>query len=274
MKSLVTLERRVVFSSGHRYWRTDKTPEENRFLFGDWASPFNHGHNYVLWVSAEGEVDPVNGMVVNIKWIDDVLKEKIVKVFDQKSINDEVPGFDLRPPSVENLLLWIADQLHDLPGEARLASLKLEEHPLLYGEWRAENNMLTLTRVYEFAASHRLHTDQLSGPENVRLYGKCNHVHGHGHNYVLEVTITGEPDPETGMMADLGELDRAVEALVVDRYDHRNLDVDVPELSGKVTTSEVVAQEIFRQLDGRVPAELHRVRLFETARNAFEVTRG
>lgn len=267
------LIRKITFSSGHRYWYADKFKEENRAIFGPWCSPYNHGHNYVLHVGAEGTVDAANGMVVNIKWIDDVLKERVISVFDQKSINDEVPGFEDRAPSIENLLLYFRDILQYLPGQAELTTLKLEETPLLYGEWTKHNNMISLTRVYEFAASHRLHTDALSEEENLRLFGKCCNPNGHGHNYVLEVTISGEPDPVSGMLADIGELDHVVNQEVVDRYDHKNLDKDIPEFEGRVTTSEVVSQEIFDRLKTNVPGQLERVRLHETARNIFEVTR-
>jgi 6-pyruvoyltetrahydropterin/6-carboxytetrahydropterin synthase len=118
-----------------------------------------------------------------------------------------------------------------------------------------------------------LHSPHLSDEENVRAYGKCNHVHGHGHNYVLEVTVSGEPDPASGMLVDLDLLDAVVEREVVVRYDHRNLDVDVEELRGQVTTSENVAKTIFDRLDAALGNQLSRVRLLETARNAFEVRR-
>ena len=269
---MVKLTRKISFSSGHRYWRSDLSEAENRELFGEWASPFNHGHNYVLWVGAQGETDPENGMVVNIKWIDDVLKERVIAKFDQRSINDEVPGFETTAPSLENLLDYFREELQELPGEVELTDLKLEETPLLYGEWTKEKNMTTLTRVYEFAAAHRLHVDGLPESENIRLFGKCNHVNGHGHNYVLEVTVTGEINPDTGMMVSIDELDHVVEKEIMNRYDHRNLDMDVPELHGKNTTSEVVSEAIFDRLVGLVPGQLVRVRLFETARNVFEVT--
>lgn len=269
---LVTLTRRVAFSSGHRYWREDWPEGENRRVWGRWASRFNHGHNYVLWVSARGSVDESNGMVVNIKWIDDVLQEKVVGRFDQRSLNDEVPELAGRVTSLEGLLVFLRDELGVLPGGVELTGLRLEETPLLYGEWTKENDMVSVTRVYEFAAAHRLHVPDLSESENVRLFGKCNHVHGHGHNYVLEVTVSGEVDPVSGMSVDIAELDGVVEREVVGRYDHRNLDVDVEELAGRNTTSEVVAQAIFDRLRGVVPGRLARVRLFETARNVFEVT--
>lgn len=270
---MVRMTRRVSFSSGHRYWLESLTPEANRERFGPWASPFNHGHNYVLDVTTQGMVDPVNGMVVNIKRIDDLLKDQVVSRFDQKSLNDEVEELKGRSPSVENVMATILTLLHELPREVELVGLRLEETPLLYGEMHKTTAWkTTLTRVYEFAAAHRLDVASLSHEENLRLFGKCNNPAGHGHNYVLEVTVTGVPDPETGMLADLGALDAVVEAEVVGRYDHKNLNEDIPEFAGRPTTSEVVVQEIWNRLVGKVPATLDRVRLFETARNVFEVS--
>jgi 6-pyruvoyltetrahydropterin/6-carboxytetrahydropterin synthase len=269
----VALTRKITFSSGHRYWNHSLSEDENYALFGKWASFYNHGHNYVLDVTTLGNIDPAHGMVVNIKDIDDILKAHVIAKFDQKSINDQVPEFATVAPSVENLLLYFAERLTPvMPPEATLTGLTLYETPLLYGSWKADSKMITLTRVYEFAAAHRLHADGLPDAENLRLFGKCNHVHGHGHNYILEVTIGGEPDPKSGMLASIEDLDRVVHQRVVDRYDHRNLNLDVEELAGLNTTSEVVAKAIFDQLSGHVPAKLVSVRLHETARNIFEVT--
>jgi 6-pyruvoyltetrahydropterin/6-carboxytetrahydropterin synthase len=276
MRTTVRLTRRVAFSSGHRYWFAHLSEAENRALFGPWASPYSHGHNYALWASFDGGVEPETGMVVNIKDLDAILQRVIVGQFDTKSLNDEVPFFANHAPTVENLLLYIRAEIEasDLPESVRLTHLKLEETPLLYGEHPTNTAMtISLTRVYEFAAAHRLHAEALPHARNLELYGKCNNPAGHGHNYVLEVTVEGEPNPETGMIADLGALDAKVEELVVDRYDHKNLNIDIPEFAGKITTSEVVVEEIFRRLDGRLPATLRRVRLYETARNVFEVER-
>lgn len=270
MSDLVRMTRRVTFSSGHRYWFPHLSAGENREIFGPWASRFNHGHNFTLDVTVEGKIDPVTGMVVNIKRIDDVLKERIVSRFDQRSINDEIEAFEDRAPSLENLMLYIRDDLQgNLPPECAFIGLRLEEMPTLYGEL---DTKMTLTRTYEFAASHRLHSPSMSDEENVALFGKCNNPAGHGHNYILEVTIEGQPDPRSGMMADLGTLDEVVSSEVVDRYDHKNLNEDLPEFTGRPTTTEIVTQEIFNRLKERVPARLHRVRLWETARNMFEVT--
>jgi 6-pyruvoyltetrahydropterin/6-carboxytetrahydropterin synthase len=274
VKSTVRLTRVVSFSAGHRYWLNSLTAEENRQRFGKWASPYNHGHNYVLSVTAEGPVDVSTGMVVNIKRIDDLLKERILSQFDQRSINDEVPWFEHRASSLENILSYIRGELESLPEPAVMVGLKLEEMPTLWAEWNIEQETkMTITRVYEFAASHRLHAPQLPHERNLELYGKCNNPAGHGHNYVLEVSIAGVPDETTGFAVDLGRLDEVVHAEVVDRYDHHNLNEDLPEFKDRMTTSEVVVQEIWKRLDGKVPGELARIRLHETARNIFEVSR-
>lgn len=268
----VTLSRKVAFSSGHRYWIESLDESENRKLFGQWASPYNHGHNYVLWVSVEGDVNPADGMVVNIKDVDAVLQREVVAVFDQKSINDEVPPFGQIVPSTENLTRHIQHRLTDLPKGAALTKLRLEETSTLWCELETETDMLTITRTYEFAASHRLHVEEFSAEQNREAFGKCNNAAGHGHNYGLEVTVTGDPDPVTGFIVDIGRLDSVVNQEVVDRYDHKNLNCDVPELAGKNPTSEVVAIAIFDRLKSTVPCRLVKVRLLETARNAFEVS--
>ncbi len=272
MSPLVQMTRRVVFSSGHRYWRHDLSDEANRKLFGEWASPYNHGHNYTLEVTVEGTVDPRTGMVVNIKRIDDVLKEVVLGPCDGRSLNDEVPYFTERAPTVENILRFCRQAIEpQLPGECILTALKLEETPTLYGELAAHSNMITITRVYEFAAAHRLHSEALTSQENLDLFGKCNNPAGHGHNYVLEVTVAGQPDNQTGMLVDIDKLDEAVNREVVDRYDHKHLNVDVPEFKEKPASSEYIVAEIFERLKDSVPARLTRVRLWETARNIFTI---
>jgi 6-pyruvoyltetrahydropterin/6-carboxytetrahydropterin synthase len=141
--------------------------------------------------------------------------------------------------------------------------------------------MLRLSKRYPFSASHRLHSSELSEQENARLFGKCNNPFGHGHNYVLEVGVCGEADPESGMLLPRAELDRLVRKAVLDKVDHANLNADVAGMRGLVPTTENLALVIGRWLreawekefDGR-PVRLDRVRIEETARNTFEVTYG
>ncbi|MGA3293950.1 MAG: 6-carboxytetrahydropterin synthase [Candidatus Acidiferrales bacterium] len=129
---------------------------------------------------------------------------------------------------------------------------------------------LSLTRRYHFAASHRLHSPKFSDEENLRLYGKCSNPYGHGHNYALEVTITGPIDPATGMVANLGELDPFVEREVVEAFDHKYLNEEVPEFAVSVPTTENVCREIYRRLKTFPAARLERVRIEETSKNSFE----
>jgi 6-pyruvoyltetrahydropterin/6-carboxytetrahydropterin synthase len=125
-------------------------------------------------------------------------------------------------------------------------------------------------RRYLMSASHRLHTDALSADENNAAYGKCNHPHGHGHNYVVEVLTRGLVDQETGMVINLAVLDEMVQARVLDRFDHANLNLD-PAFTGIVPTTENLCKVVYKLLDGSLaPAELEHVRVEETENNFFE----
>lgn len=129
---------------------------------------------------------------------------------------------------------------------------------------------VSLTRRYRFAASHRLHSARFSDEENRRLYGKCSNPHGHGHNYVVEVTMTGPVDPATGMVANLGDLDPFVGREVVEAFDHKYLNEQVTEFREVVPTSENLCREIYRRLKTFPAARLERVRIEETSMNSFE----
>jgi 6-pyruvoyltetrahydropterin/6-carboxytetrahydropterin synthase len=130
---------------------------------------------------------------------------------------------------------------------------------------------ISLSRRYHFAASHRLHTAKLSEEENKRVYGKCSNPYGHGHNYVLEVTVTGPVDPETGMIANLAELDPFVQREVIEPFDQKFLNEEVAEFREQVATTENVCREIFRRLKSFPLARLERVRVEETSKNSFEI---
>ena len=128
----------------------------------------------------------------------------------------------------------------------------------------------SLTRRYRFAASHRLHSAHFGEEENQRVYGKCNNPYGHGHNYVVEVTVTGPVDPATGMIANLGDLDAFVEREVIEPFDHKYLNEEVRGISRDVPTTENMCIEIFNRLQPFPPARLERVRIEETSMNSFE----
>ncbi|GAC1684051.1 MAG: hypothetical protein PVS2B2_23160 [Candidatus Acidiferrum sp.] len=129
---------------------------------------------------------------------------------------------------------------------------------------------VALGRRYRFSASHRLHSSYLSEEENCSIYGKCNNPHGHGHNYILEVAVTGAVDPATGMVANLSDLDAFVEREVLEAFDHKSLNEEVPAFREKVPTTEYLCIEIYRRLKSFPIARLERVRVEETANNSFE----
>jgi 6-pyruvoyltetrahydropterin/6-carboxytetrahydropterin synthase len=127
-----------------------------------------------------------------------------------------------------------------------------------------------LTRRYLFSASHRLHSAEMSPEENRGIYGKCNNPHGHGHNYSLEVTVSGQVDQSTGMVCNLVDLDGFVHAEILTRYDLENLNT-LQEFSRIVPTTENLCVEIYEILQrGFNRAHLERVRLEETMMNSFE----
>ncbi|MGH9757390.1 MAG: 6-carboxytetrahydropterin synthase [Candidatus Acidiferrales bacterium] len=129
----------------------------------------------------------------------------------------------------------------------------------------------SLTRRYRFAASHRLHAADLSDGENRRIYGKCNNPYGHGHNYTLEVTMTGPVSEATGMIANLADLDAFVDNEVLEPFDHKYLNEEVAPFADVVPTTENVCREIFRRLETFLLARLERVRIEETSKNSFEL---
>jgi 6-pyruvoyltetrahydropterin/6-carboxytetrahydropterin synthase len=127
-----------------------------------------------------------------------------------------------------------------------------------------------LGRRYRFAASHRLHNSKLSEAQNIELYGKCNNPHGHGHNYVLEVVVSGAVDAASGMIANLADLDAYVEKQVLNDYDHKSFNEDVAAFREVVPTTENVCMDIFARLKTFPLAKLERIRVEETGNNSFE----
>ena len=140
---------------------------------------------------------------------------------------------------------------------------KIVHHPLVLA------GVVHVTRQVHFNAAHRLHNPTKSLAWNRRQYGLCANPHWHGHNYVLEATVRGQPDPATGYVIDLGELKRILHRAVVDPCDHRNLNTEVGFLRGTIPTTENLVIAFWREIAARLPAAatLHRVRLYETPRH-------
>lgn len=136
---------------------------------------------------------------------------------------------------------------------------------------------IRMVRRYRFSASHRLHTPLLSDAENLSVYGKCNNPYGHGHNYVIEVSVLGQLDVEKGRLLPVSLLDELVRLTVLKDLDHRNLNVEVPEFAAMVPTTENLARVIARRLSlawktafAGSAARFEKVRIWETRNNIFE----
>ena len=131
-----------------------------------------------------------------------------------------------------------------------------------------------LTRRYKFSASHRLHSPELSEQQNRETYGKCNNPYGHGHNYKVEVTVSGEPDPETGMVCNLADLDGFVDRELMPRFAFSNLN-EVDNFRNQVPTTENLSRELFHLFRDRFRlAKVEKVRIEETMMNSFEYAGG
>ncbi|WP_404425548.1 6-pyruvoyl trahydropterin synthase family protein [Nibricoccus sp. IMCC34717] len=133
---------------------------------------------------------------------------------------------------------------------------------------RALAGTVFVTRQVHFNAAHRLHNPDKNDAWNQAVFGVCNNPRWHGHNYVLEVTVKGVPNPDSGYVIDLGELKAILEEVILRPCDHRNLNEEVPFLAGVIPTAENLAIAFWNELAPRLPSgRLHRVRLYETDRN-------
>ena len=149
-----------------------------------------------------------------------------------------------------------------MPAKSTKAVLKARRSGALVD---AGAGVVYITRQVHFNAAHRLHNPSFDPKWNASSFGRCANPHWHGHNYVLEVTVAGEPNPATGMVLDLKDLKEILQREVTDRMDHRFLNYEVPELSGQIPTCENIAAVIWRLLEPKITqGSLHRVRLYET----------
>jgi 6-pyruvoyltetrahydropterin/6-carboxytetrahydropterin synthase len=133
--------------------------------------------------------------------------------------------------------------------------------------------MIYLTRRERFSSAHRMFRPDLSDEENMRIYGKCSNPHWHGHNYVLKVTVRGEPDPEAGYFMNATRLREIINEKVIVKLDHKNMNVETDFMAGKVATTENLAMAIWNELQAAIAAEgaqLHCVKVEETENNFIE----
>ncbi len=184
-----------------------------------------------------------------------------------------------RPEAPRTIPGWTRDLAHTLtrvmPDGLRFQRLELRPSPFL---WTAvtpkEPNMIQYTEQFEFAAAHRLHCPQWGDERNRDVFGKCNNPYGHGHNYVLEVTVDGTLQEPDGLLMPPGRLAEVVKQRVLERYDHRHLNEETEEFAEINPSVENIAQVIWQRLEGHVePARLVAVRLYETPKTWAEYRR-
>ena len=269
------ITRRATFSASHRYWLPELSPEENASRFGPCSLAPGHGHNSELIVAMGGGLDG-DGMVLNLSDVKHAIRREVTGQLDFRFLNEVWPDFDLerpggRLPTTEALVLAIWQRLAPhLP----LMGLRLYETSTLWADVLDDSMEAFLTIRSHFAAAHRLARPELSQDENEAIYGKCARPHGHGHNYLLDVTVRGRIDARTGMVADLAVLQQLVEDLVVEPFDHTFLNKDVAHFGQCVPTAENIALHIADLLQAPIAstgASLHKVRLQESPNNAAEV---
>ncbi len=136
--------------------------------------------------------------------------------------------------------------------------------------------MIYVIRKEHFNAAHKLYNKNWSEEKNKEVFGLCANENWHGHNYELEVCVRGEVDPETGFLIDLKQLSKLIKERITDKVDHKNLNIDVEFMKGKMTTAEVIATEFWKQICDEIPVisdnrgQLHRITLYETPRNFVE----
>ncbi len=273
----IRMTRLARFRTGQLYCIAGRPAGEAEALFGKAAGPEGHGHNYRLLVSATGPVDPATGMVINIKRVDEDIKRRIVEPLDHARIDRVWPEFQTNYPTAENLALAMLRRLPaawptEKGNAARLTGVRLYEDDFLYAEVETvKPNIVRLTTSIEFAASHRLNNPAFSAEENRALYGKCNNEHGHGHNYVAEITVAGEVDPQTGTIVHLEQLEKLLKTEIDGQFDHKNLNVDLPYFQDRVASAENIAVTIWNILAPKIErAKLWRVRLYENPRSYFD----
>ena len=269
------ITRRACFSSSHRYWLPELSADDNAARFGPCALAPGHGHNYELIVSMAGALD-ADGMVLNLSDVKHAIRSEVTGQLDFRFLNEAWPEFDLSQPqgclpTTEALVRVIWQRLSPhLP----LVALRLHESQTLWADYLGHGMDAYLTIRTHFAAAHRLARPELSQEENEAIYGKCARPHGHGHNYLVDVTVRGPIDARTGMVCDLAALQRLVDDLVVEPFDHTFLNKDVPHFVDCVPTAENIALHIADQLSApirAIGAQLHKVRLQESPNNAAEV---
>lgn len=228
--------------------------------WGGWPSPAGLAPYLLIRVTISGEPNSATGYLADIKEFDRLIRDSLLQRINTLYSRH---GWST---SFESVLIDLWGPVADgIPLNTTLEVVEIKPTPFLsYSLYRGKTDMIRLTEQFEFSASHRLHCAGLSEQENKDLFGKCNNPSGHGHNYVVEVTVDGKPD-STGRLIALPDLERIVNREVIDRFDHKHLNEDTLEFGSLNPTVENIARVIWDLLVNAVaPVTLRNVRLYET----------
>ncbi|MHC4653429.1 MAG: 6-carboxytetrahydropterin synthase, partial [Planctomycetota bacterium] len=218
---------------------------------------------FELSVEVAGEVEPVTGFVVNVIDIDKKVREFVVPIFAERIRENYRQGKHIGLFGIAGLLRSARGQLADKFGTARISQLSLKLNPFRKVTIKLEDNkMIYFSEKFEFAATHKLWNDEFSDEHNLEVFGKCANPTGHGHNYVVEVTIKVQEGEDSFR---IGDFERIVDDELVQVVDHKNLNVDVAEFSKTNPTVENLAVFAWGKLAGKFgKAALHCVTVLET----------
>jgi 6-pyruvoyltetrahydropterin/6-carboxytetrahydropterin synthase len=233
--------------------------------YAGYPSLTGFGHYLTLSISLRGELRAESSYLRNIKDVDDAVRRVAIPIVAEGVREGRSPA---------QVILGVADAVRDAWPGTRLDALAMSLSPFLCVSVRTEESpMVHLSQKFEFSASHRLFNRDLSEDENRRVFGKCSNPNGHGHNYELQVTLVGEPGRVEGVLANLPDFERIVASTVVDRFDHKNLNVDVPEFADLIPSVENIARVIYKLLRPRFAdagAKLAAVTVWETPKTWCE----
>lgn len=235
--------------------------------WGGWPSAVGIAPYLVLQTEVRGVPHPVTGYLVNIMDLDRLMRNHALPLA-ARLLRDR--GVHL---TGEQLTRAIWAELSARQAEHwQLQALRLWTTPHLHFSIQASNTaMMELTQSFEFSASHRLHVPAFTDEENRAWFGKCNNPHGHGHNYRVEVTVARDELDEAGRAVPIPKFEAVVQREVIERLDHKHLNIDVPEFHDTNPSVENIARTIWGYLDGRLaPARLVAVRVWETAKTYAE----
>jgi 6-pyruvoyltetrahydropterin/6-carboxytetrahydropterin synthase len=260
------LTREVRFAINEVPDEQESHPPSNSYA--GYPSLTGYGQYFRLQVTLQGDLDPASGYLRNIKDIDQRVREKIIPSIRTDLSMMRMPQIGRSPFNMYGVYALLncfePDKLH---------RVTLWLTPFLSITYSAqEPGMNLLSQKFEFSASHRLHNPHLSDEENRRIYGKCNNPSGHGHNYEVQVTLKGTPG-KSGLLVDVPAFEALVKQYVIDRLDHKNLNIDVAEFKELIPTVENIAMTIYRLLKNRftgIGAELASVTVWETPKTWCE----